>query len=300
MFNFTNVDNLNSTSTNPVGNMNGYADIKYTEDDSKTLSDFDECLNLNSASTNPFGSMNGYADTKYTKDDIKILSDFDECLDHLQSHKNINEVRCWRDGYLAELRITQFANNFNLFEGKKIHTDATVVNPVDYCECDGVKYPKVVRGGCEQCCINFDNDIPHCNCMIFPGKSGFDHPRCMHAGEFDRLRLVPAWYDGDYCLICAKSRFLDGHVCPHEALHDDCFSHDHRYVATIGGHYSNVLARLVRNDADQVAYEEKDTKYWGERKAAIVLKRLSRKRDHWFISDETGDACMGDACEPVH
>ena len=204
-------------------------------------------------SNTPFGCMEQYDLIVYTQSDIAMATEMDECLSDLKTDLYRNRVLDDYNAFRASRRVSQFANHFNSFKGKKIYTAPGIRDFTRGCACEAENPPMQLKSGCKDCCMEIVEDMHHCKCVEFSGGTDtFAKNGCMHAGDWDTELVSHSYYFYDLCLICRKFDCFSME-CEHKSLHADVSILNQRNFANIAdpsGMYSHRLSVYRRQDEE--------------------------------------------------
>jgi hypothetical protein len=235
-------------------------------------------MSLSTTLKAPFGCMANYHDLSNIPYVYKVMiSDMKTCLTKLTSTKYLVRLAGEIRVVTTNLRIAQFAKDFDSFEGEKVRDGPGLRDPTDLCCCDADTHPLVSVSGCEYCCINWPGNVHACPCDVLTLDTlggRYSITGCMHPGDWHQELVMEAFEEHGLCLVCGVFN-TDDIKCEHTDLHDDVNYFEDRVAWAPTGPYTEWLARFLSND--KVAKKKEDKEKAFNKAVDLAVTDLKRK-----------------------
>ncbi|KAJ1470468.1 hypothetical protein T484DRAFT_1847621 [Baffinella frigidus] len=235
-------------------------------------------LSIDAALQQPFGCMVGYHKLHNTTQAQRdMITAMQECLTKLTSAKFKTRLTGELRVVHTSLRITQFADSFNSFQGQKVRAGPGMRTPTDNCQCDAEAHPLVAVSGCAGCCIDWPTIVHKCPCdtLAIDSTGGvYAQTGCMHPGDWNSEVVMLTFEEHALCLVCGVFT-INGDSCEHRDLLDDVSYFEDRTPWSPLMGYTKWLACFLAKD--KAAKKQEDAVQHHNEQVARILLDLKRK-----------------------
>jgi len=212
-----------------------------------------------------------------TQAERDMIAAMQECLAKLTSAKFITELTGELRVVHTSLRIIQFVESLNSFQGQKVRAGPGMRTPTDNCECDAEAHPLVAVSGCVDCCIDWPTTVHKCPCdtLAIDSTGGvYAETGCMHPGNWNSEVVMLTFEEHNLCLVCGVFT-INGVSCEHRDLLDDVSYFEDRTPWSPHMGYTKWLTCFLAKDKE-VKKREDAEQHHNEQVARMVLD-LKRK-----------------------
>ncbi|KAJ1469270.1 hypothetical protein T484DRAFT_3628580 [Baffinella frigidus] len=235
-------------------------------------------LSVDAALQQPFGCMVGYHTLHNTTETERdMIAAMQECLAKLTSAKYITRVTGELRVVHTSMRILQFFDSFNSFEGQKVRAGPGMRAPTENCECDAEAHPLVSVSGCVTCFIDWPTTVHKCPCdtLTIDSTGGrYAKTGCMHPGDWDSELVMQTFEKHSLCLVCGVFH-TDTTTCEHRDLLDDVSYFEDSIPWSPGGRYKRWLVCFLAKD--KATKKQEDSANDHREQVARILFDMKRK-----------------------